>query len=231
MKCPHCLVTYHSEPNALLIGRDRSPYGHLGKEDAGWVLSYEVCPACNKFILMVMAGEPTLNPVSLQIAGIASPPSYKALAYPKAALRPPCPAEVPMLFADDYREACLVLSDSPKASAALSRRCLQNLLREVARVKPSNLADEIQQVIDSGKLPSSLVDSIDAIRNVGNFAAHPMKSQRSGEILSVEPGEADWNLDVLEALFDFYFVQPEVIRKKRDALNKKLQDAGKPPMK
>jgi hypothetical protein len=136
-----------------------------------------------------------------------------------------------MLFADDYREACLVLSDSPKASAALSRRCLQNLLREVARVKPSNLADEIQQVIDSGKLPSSLVDSIDAIRNVGNFAAHPMKSQRSGEILSVEPGEADWNLDVLEALFDFYFVQPEVIRKKRDALNKKLQDAGKPPMK
>jgi hypothetical protein len=43
------------------------------------------------------------------------------------------------------------------------------------------LADEIQQVIDSGKLPSDLAESIDAIRNLGNFAAHPMKSQHSGK--------------------------------------------------
>jgi hypothetical protein len=135
------------------------------------------------------------------------------------------------LLADDYREACLVLADSPKASAALSRRCLQNLLREAAKVRPGNLAEEIQQVIDSGKLPSSLAESVDAIRNIGNFAAHPMKSKTSGEILPVEPGEAEWNLDVLESLFDFYFVQPQIIRKKREALNQKLKDAGKPPMK
>jgi hypothetical protein len=32
-------------------------------------------------------------------------------------------------------------------------------------------------------------------------------------------------------LFDFYFVQPEVLKKKREALDKKLADAGKPPMK
>jgi len=98
-------------------------------------------------------------------------------------------------------------------------------------VRPGNLAEEIQQVIDSGKLPSSLAESVDAIRNIGNFAAHPMKSKTSGEILPVEPGEAEWNLDVLESLFDFYFVQPQIIRKKREALNQKLKDAGKPPMK
>jgi hypothetical protein len=196
----------------------------------GWRLLHENCPACGKIILTVQAGEPNfmLNPVT--------PPNspqvkQQFLAYPRTALRPPCPPEVPGLFADDYREACLVLSDSPKASAALSRRCLQNLLREVAKVKPGNLADEIQEAIDSGGLPSSLVDSIDAIRNIGNFAAHPMKSHKSGEILPVELGEADWNLDVLESLFDFYFVQPEVIRRKREALNRKLQDAGKPAMK
>ena len=98
-------------------------------------------------------------------------------------------------------------------------------------MRPGNLAEEIQQVIDSGKLPSSLAESVDAIRNIGNFAAHPMKSKTSGEILPVEPGEAEWNLDVLESLFDFYFVQPQIIRKKREALNQKLKDAGKPPMK
>lgn len=45
--------------------------------------------------------------------------------------------------------------------------------------------------------------------------------------MDVEPGESEWNLDVLEALFDHVFVQPEVLRKKRDALNAKLKEAGK----
>lgn len=52
---------------------------------------------------------------------------YKSelLIRPKIANRPPVPIEVPTLFAEDYNEACLVIIDSPKASAALSRRCLQ----------------------------------------------------------------------------------------------------------
>lgn len=117
------------------------------------------------------------------------------------------------------------------ASAALSRRCLQHLLREKAGVKKGDLTNEIQQVIDSGKLPSHLADAIDAIRNIGNFAAHPVKSTASGEILPVEPGEAEWTLDVLDGLFDFYYVQPAILDRKRAELNAKLADAGKPPLK
>lgn len=162
---------------------------------------------------------------------LQAPITSDQLVRPKGATRAPCPVEVPKKFADDYLEGCLVLSDSAKSAAALGRRCLQNLLREVAGVKSGNLADEIQQVIDSGKLPSDLSDSIDAVRNIGNFAAHPIKSQHSGELLDVEPGEAEWTLDVLEALFDFYFVRPEKLRKRRDALNQKLAKAGKPEMK
>ena len=93
------------------------------------------------------------------------------------------------------------------------------------------MADEIQQLIDSGKLPSDLSESIDAVRNIGNFAAHPMKSQHSGEIIEVELGEAEWTLDVLEELFDFYFVRPALRAKKRADLDQKLAAAGKPPMK
>ncbi|GAI14701.1 unnamed protein product, partial [marine sediment metagenome] len=145
--------------------------------------------------------------------------------------RPPVPPEVPKEFVEDYTEACVVLMDSPKASAALSRRCLQYLLREIAKVNPGNLSNEIQEVIDSNKLPSHLTESIDAVRNIGNFAAHPIKSEKTGEIVPVEPGEAEWNLDVLESLFDFYFVQPAVIKRKREALNKKLINAGKKEMK
>jgi hypothetical protein len=150
---------------------------------------------------------------------------------PKGISRSPIPKEVPEKYAEDYTEACLVLADSPKASAALSRRCLQNLLREVAGVKPDDLSKEIQEVIDSGKLPSDLSEAIDAIRNIGNFAAHPNKSQHTGEIFDVEPGEAEWGLNVIEDLFDFYFVRPARIKEKKEALNKKLREAGKPEMK
>lgn len=109
----------------------------------------------------------------------------RVLVYPRGTPRP-LPPEVPREYAEDYKEACLVLPDSPKASAALSRRCLQNLLRSVAKVTPGKLANEIQEVVDSKTLPSHLAESIDAIRNVGNFAAHPVKSERSGEIIDVE---------------------------------------------
>jgi hypothetical protein len=138
---------------------------------------------------------------------------------------------VPAAFAGDYVEACNVLDISPKASAALSRRLLQHILREKAKVKAPNLDQEIQKVLDANMVPSHIAESLDAVRTVGNFAAHPIKSTSSGEVVDVEPGEAEWNLDTVEALFDFYFVQPAKVAAKREALNKKLVDAGKPPLK
>jgi hypothetical protein len=85
--------------------------------------------------------------------------------------------------------------------------------------------------LDSGKLPSHIAENIDAIRNIGNFSAHPLKSQQTGTVLPVEPHEAEWTLEVLEQLFDFYYVQPAIAKRKRDALNQKLAEVGKPPMK
>jgi Domain of unknown function (DUF4145) len=150
---------------------------------------------------------------------------------PKAPNRTPISPQVNPDVAQDYLEACLVLADSPKASAALSRRCLQSILREKGGVKKGDLANEIQQVLDGGKLPSYIEESIDAVRNIGNFAAHPGKSVSTGGIVTVEPGEAEWNLEVIEMLFDFYYVQPAAVKARRDALNAKLADVGKPPMK
>jgi hypothetical protein len=76
-----------------------------------------------------------------------------------------------------------------------------------------------------------LTESIDAIRNVGNLAAHPIKNTNTGVIVEVEPGEAEWLLDVLETLFDFAFIQPERLRVRKAKLNVKLAEAGKTAMK
>ena len=101
------------------------------------------------------------------------------------------------------------------------------MLREEARVKPKNLVDEIQEVIDSNTLPSGLAESIDKIRIVGNFAAHTKKSTNTGEVIEVEKEEAEWNLDVLEELFDHYLVKPIIRKKKNDAIDKKVAESKK----
>jgi hypothetical protein len=191
-------------------------------------MGYTICAACGRIII-------TLGEVGHAVArtggGTVTPIGTLKLVYPKGISRSPIPSEVPPEFATDYREACLVLPDSEKASAALSRRCLQNVVREKAGVKKGDLANEIQQVLDSKQLPGHLAEDLDAIRVIGNFAAHPIKSTHTGEIVDVEPQEAEWLLNLLEGLFDFYFVQPARAKAKRDALNAKLQSAGKPPMK
>jgi hypothetical protein len=209
MKCPHCLEGYFEDWKIL---------GDLVDDvDGSWRVKFDTCPSCKRVIM------------KLTHVRRGATKRVESLIRPKAPARSPLSPEVPETFTGDYREACLVLADSPKASAALGRRCLQNLLREHFGVKQGNLSDEIDEVLP--KLPSHLAEAVDAVRNVGNFAAHPMKSTHSGEILDVEPGEAEWSLDVLEGLFDSCFVQPALLARKKQALNKKLADAGKPPMK
>jgi len=139
--------------------------------------------------------------------------------------------EIPDEYADDFVEAAAVLPLSAKASAAVSRRLLQHTIREKAGIKKRNLDDEIQALTDSNTLPADLGHDLDALRTLGNFAAHPIKSTNTGEVVDVEPGEAEWLVEVLEELLDFYFVRPAVRETRRTALNTKLQDAGKPELK
>lgn len=222
MKCPHCTVEVNPNFEEIYLGKD---------SQAHWSLYTMICPNpdCGKMIIKLETGYPQKD-FTGKIVGIQGA-QYELTVNPLTSSRPPVPKEVDEKFATDYKEACLVMKFSPKASAALSRRCLQNILREKASVKPGDLYREIQQVIDNNSLPSHLSASIDAIRSIGNFGTHPIKSTSTGEIVEVEVGEAEWTLDVLESLFDFYFVQPAILQMKKDALNKKLEDSGKPLMK
>lgn len=219
MKCPHCQTAFHDEPHTAGLRSD---------VDGPWLALTRVCPACKRVVIELICAADVRGTGK---GRLYSGEKMRFLSYPKTGARATPPTEVPPEIAEDYNQASLVFADSPKASAALSRRCLQNVLREKAGITPGNLANEIDQVIRSNGLPSYLAEAIDAIRNIGNFAAHPTKSTTTGEIVSVEPGEAEWNLDVLAGLFDFYFVQPEVLNRRRLSLNSKLKEVGKPPVK
>lgn len=209
-KCPHCLTSVEFVKPTFRSGG----YGY----DIIWFQKTEnivfyiaECPACSRPILSMEKDNQTI------------------LLYPLAPNRPPAPLQVPIQIAQDYNEAALVLPLSPKASAALSRRCLQAILREAGQAKKKDLNDQIDEVMPT--LPSHLSKGLDAVRNIGNFAAHPIKSTSTGEIVEVEANEAEWNLDTIEALFDLYYVQPFIFDQKRKALDNKLKQVGKGPLK
>ena len=124
MKCPHCLESFHSpRRNVNDLGNDK---------DFIWLSYSLLCPVCNKNIIYLIKRDLYTSATERPKSSIWS--DVEIMVWPKGIARSPLPAEVPVKYAEDYTEACLVLSDSPKASAALSRRCLQHLLREEFKV-------------------------------------------------------------------------------------------------
>src|SRR4051812_8956205 len=105
MRCPHCLVEYHEEQKTWTIGKDA---------DGGWILVRMICPACERFTMLLLNGPDPVYDHYGKIVKFGEEPDGR-MVYPKGSRRPPCPVEVPKDIADDYTEACLVLADSPKA--------------------------------------------------------------------------------------------------------------------
>ncbi|MFH1862959.1 MAG: DUF4145 domain-containing protein [bacterium] len=83
------------------------------------------------------------------------------------------PDYIPTAILNDYQEACLIVNLSPKASATLSRRCLQGIVRDFWKVRPGKLFEEIEQIRD--RIDPKTWEAIDAVRKVGNIGAHMEK--------------------------------------------------------
>jgi len=192
----------------------------------GFELVHGYCPECKNLIVLMRYGEYKWVEDEGEVINIQK----EEILYPRSVARS-IDDTIPNQYRKAFNEANSVLAFSPKASAALSRRLLQTLLREEYKIKPGSLDTEITDFIQLKDIPIEISGAIDAIRNIGNFAAHPLKFTNTGEIVDVEPGEAEWLLEVLEALFDFTFIQPKRIQERKDKLNKKLSALGKPPMK
>lgn len=116
------------------------------------------------------------------------------------------PSYIPVPILVDYVEACAIRELSPKASATLSRRCLQGIIRDYWGVSKPKLVDEIAAI--ETKVDPLTWKAIDAVRGVGNIGAHMEKDINL--IIDVDPDEAALLIGLLEVLFrDWYIVRHE----------------------
>ena len=112
------------------------------------------------------------------------------------------PTYIPKAILEDYKEACLIRDLSPKASATLSRRCLQGIIRDFHKITKSRLVDEIEALKD--KIDPLIWQAIDAVRSIGNIGAHMEKDINL--IIDVEPQEASALIGLIEMLLKDWYI-------------------------
>lgn len=141
------------------------------------------------------------------------PPFYSSRLLPESGARPQ-PDFIPEPLREDYKEACLIRDKSPKAAATLARRCLQGMIRDFCGISRKTLDQEIKALgksIEEGNALAGVsvesVKAIDHVRSVSNIGAH-MEADIN-VIVPVDPGEAQALIELIELLFDEWYVARE----------------------
>ena len=112
------------------------------------------------------------------------------------------PSYIPKPILEDYEEACLIRDLSPKASATLSRRCLQGIIRDFQKITKKRLIDEIEALRE--KIDPLTWQAIDAVRHIGNIGAH--MEEDINLIIDVEPQEASALIGLIEMLLKDWYI-------------------------
>lgn len=132
----------------------------------------------------------------------------------------PFPSYIPAQLRNDYEEACLIKTKSPKASATLSRRCLQGMIQDFWKIKKGRLSDQINELEEH--VDSTTWQAIDSVRQVGNIGAHMEKDVNL--IIDVDPEEAGMLIWLIETLFEEWYITRHEKEKKMKALVKLAED-------
>lgn len=157
----------------------------------------------------------------------------------------PQPSFIPSGIVEDYTEACRIQALSPKASATLARRCLQGMIRDFCKISRGTLFEEIKELRDqvaNGTAERGVthesVDAIDAVRKIGNIGAHMEKDVDL--IVPIDEGEANVLIQLIETLFEDWYVQreerkrrfaaPLAIAAQKEAEKKQLTKQAKPAL-
>lgn len=197
--CPFC-------NRAATVGRDNISYGEFYFDDGNklGVLGVQfktiTCPnaACREYTLSAGVYGTRIGPNGSRMIG--DPLLFQQLR-PQSSARP-FPAYIPAPILDDYSEACLIRDLSPKASATLSRRCLQGMIRDFWGVAKNRLIDEINALQD--KIDPATWAAIDAVRSIGNIGAHMEKDINL--VIDVDADEAQMLIELIEVLFGDWYI-------------------------
>ena len=209
MQCLHCgcnvSIVEQSTKNEIW----NEPLTQSNIENYYLVANSIVCPndECKKLSLEVIIEK--LEITSSVIPGFINKGEFQLL---PDSIAKPFPEYVPEAIRKDYQDACRILNITPNASAALSRRCLQGMIRNFFQITEKNLYLEINALKDKVALP--VWEAIDTARKLGNIGAHMVDVSL---IADVTEGEAELLVALNEMLIRKWYIaehnDDEILRK------------------
>lgn len=191
--CPYCGA---SVPSTYDTCRTRQPSfeSECGKDSYNNLkpstvnISFFLCPKCKKYNIHASGIGKVTKGIEVPIMPISKAKQF--------------PDYIPKSIRSDYEEAYAIVNLSPKASATLSRRCLQGMIRDFFQIKENNLFNAINKL--EGKIPAQQWRVIDGIRRIGNIGAHMEKDINL--IVDIEPDEATKLLKLIEHLLQQWYI-------------------------
>lgn len=157
-------------------------------QDWRWIITTFRCPNCQVISYTAVGSGKNVKGKKVKIY-----PESSAIKFPDY---------IPAAIREDYEEACSICDKSPKAAAALARRCLQGMIHDFWDIHEKNLNAEITKLKDF--VPAAQWKAIDAIRSIGNIGAH--MEQDVNLIIDVSPEEAETLLTLIELLISKWYV-------------------------
>lgn len=209
--CPHCQAAQTVSRNKVSQNLQEIYVGDTAEGDCGIHFQAIGCsnPECKKITVKVTLGTSAKKDARGNVTAINKDIFTKQI-YPSTTGKLQ-PDYIPRQIVQDYNEACNIRDLSPKASATLIRRCLKGIIRDFCKIKKNRLIDEIDALrvsVDNGTAEQGItldsVDAIDHVRNIGNIGAHMEKDINI--IVDVDPKEAQVLIELVEMLFDEWYV-------------------------
>lgn len=227
MKCPTCTENTPDAWKPLWVINDDNSRTHgLRRGHAGLI---QVAPdwmhcANNKCgELVIRVHQTTHTPGQGEAATVSW------FACPRTAQRPIDPV-VQGNYRRDYQEAAAILDTSPRMSAVLSRRILADLLRHYAGQDQYRLPEQIDAFRADTAHPSHVRQPLHHLREIADFGAHTQTDDQT-QIIDVGKEEAEWTLDIIDRLFDYFIVSPEKDKNLYESMDRQLEQAGRKPIK
>lgn len=208
-KCPYCNETF---PLTFGTSFKETIYFNKGsgvpERDSDVQLSICKCPNCHQYLINIEGIGDAVSDVNLQVRPLSS-----AIQFPEY---------VPEGIRQDYEEACAIVNLSPKASATLSRRCIQSMIRDFWNITDKTLMKEIDLL--EYKIPATQKKVLQSLRQIGNIGAHPETDVNT--IIDVEPKDAGKLIKVIEFFIDKWYIdrhEQECLFDEINTMNSEMQ--------
>ncbi len=200
--CPYCQrVTTIVDANYS----EKTHFFQNGNKDGqlGLVTYVIVCPnpTCKEYEIGCLLYKASRNRVSGAFE-IYEPQLLLRLPIKPTSFAKVFPDYIPVQIRNDYTEACKIRDLSPKASATLSRRCMQGMIRDFWKIQKANLKLEIDEL--NSKVDPLTWSAIDSVRQIGNIGAHMERD--IDLIIDIDPNEADLLIGLIENLIKDWYI-------------------------